>query len=377
MTATGLPGREARALNLARGGIQRVGAFSMLPALIAQVGDDPRAALASAGLAPEALAYPENWIPYASLAQLLHEVAERTGCAHFGLLVGRTWHLRDMGKAGEIVANCPTVGDGLRRLIAYQHLNSESAAPFMRETADVVDFGAVIYESGALGVDQLGNAYMASMSNIMRDLCGNGWKPSSVHLPYAQPRDVTHHRQLLRARLHFDADFAALRFPARWLQMRVRGADPERLLVSERTAAAMGRPQIVQQVRRVLRSQLLGGRSSGDGVAHALSLHRRTMHRRLAEAGTTFQSLLDQVRFDLACQLLAHSTMSLDDVAAVLGYAGACSFARRFHRLAGVSPGHWRRAFRSRPSNDAAVPAVARLGCAAMMARRSGASAIG
>jgi AraC-like DNA-binding protein len=281
-----------------------------------------------------------------------------------------------MGKAGEIVANCPTVGDGLRRLIAYQHLNSESAAPFMRETAGVVDLGAVIFESGALGVDQMGNAYMASMSNIMRDLCGAGWKPSSVHLPHAPPRDATHHRQLLRARLHFDADVAALRFPARWLQMKVRGADPERLVIAERAAAAMGRPQIVQQVCRVLRSQLLCGTSSGDVVAHALSLHRRTMHRRLAEAGTTFQTLLDQVRFDLACQLLAHSTMTLDDMAAALGYAGASSFTRRFHRLAGVSPGRWRRDFRSRRS-DAAAPVVARLDRAAMIGKRSAASAIG
>jgi AraC-like DNA-binding protein len=99
----------------------------------------------------------------------------------------------------------------------------------------------------------------------------------------------------------------------------------------------------------------LTGDTSGDAIAQSLSLHRRTLNRRLTEENTTFQFVLDQIRFDLACQLLAYSDISLDDVAASLAYAGVSPFMRSFHRLAGMSPGRWRRTFGAR-ERKARVP---------------------
>ena len=336
-------------------GTQRVGAFVALPELIRQVGGDAPAALASVGLAPDALANPENRILFTAVGRLLHEVAESTRCAHFGLLVGRMWHLRDMGTAGEIMANSPTVGIALRKWTLYQHLNSDSVAPFVRETAGIVDIGPLIYESGLPGVDQLCNTYLAAIVNDMQDLCGTDWKPSAAYLPYSRPADITYHRHILKVQPHFDAEFTALRFPAHWMQLKVRNAEPSRLRAAEQRAATIGPPKIVQQVCRALRRQLLTGDDSGDAIAQSLSLHRRTLNRRLTEENTTFQFVLDQIRFDLACQLLAYSDISLDDVAASLGYAGVSPFMRSFHRLAGMSPGRWRRTFGAR-ERKARVP---------------------
>src|SRR5262245_28286742 len=90
---------------------QRVGGFATTPALVRQLGADPKAVLSAANLGPHALDEPEGRIPYAALGRLLHEAASRTGCAHFGLLCGRAWHLTDLGLLGEIASNAPTVGD--------------------------------------------------------------------------------------------------------------------------------------------------------------------------------------------------------------------------------------------------------------------------
>jgi AraC-like DNA-binding protein len=74
-------------------------------------------------------------------------------------------------------------------------------------------------------------------------------------------------------------------------------------------------------------------------------MHRRTLNRRLHDEGTTFQAVLDDVRFELARQLISSSHIALDDVAASLGYAGASPFTRRFTRWSGMTPGDWRRHF--------------------------------
>ena len=89
---------------------------------------------------------------------------------------------------------------------------------------------------------------------------------------------------------------------------------------------------------------LLDGRNSGDDVAQMLSMHRRTLNRRLKDHGTTFQHVLDEVRFSIARQYLANSDISLDDLAASLGYAGVSPFMRTFQRWTGTTPGRWRRA---------------------------------
>jgi AraC-like DNA-binding protein len=73
-------------------------------------------------------------------------------------------------------------------------------------------------------------------------------------------------------------------------------------------------------------------------------MHRRTLNRRLKAAGTTFQQVLDTVRFEVARQLLADSELTLDDVAAAIGYAGVTPFMHTFRRWAGTTPDRWRRA---------------------------------
>ena len=58
----------------------------------------------------------------------------------------------------------------------------------------------------------------------------------------------------------------------------------------------------------------------------------------------TFQNVLDGVRFSVARELLGMSLLSLDDIAATLGYAGVSPFMRAFHRWTEHTAGYWRRA---------------------------------
>jgi AraC-like DNA-binding protein len=60
------------------------------------------------------------------------------------------------------------------------------------------------------------------------------------------------------------------------------------------------------------------------------------LRRRLAESGTSFQELLDEVREALAQELL--TTLAVEDVALRLGYAEASSFIHAFKRWKGVTP---------------------------------------
>jgi AraC-like DNA-binding protein len=112
---------------------------------------------------------------------------------------------------------------------------------------------------------------------------------------------------------------------------------------AEQGARAAGSPDFMQRVYRGLRLLMLENRHSGDDLALLLAMHRRTLNRRLKAEGTTFQHVLDEVRFEVARDLLANSKVHLDDIAATIGYAAVTPFMRTFRRWSGTTPGQWRR----------------------------------
>jgi AraC-like DNA-binding protein len=275
---------------------------------------------------------------------LLRDAAALTECAHLGLLAGRMWHLADLGLVGDVTRNAPTVGEALRTLTVYQHLNSSGGLAFLMRRAGTVDFGYAIYHPGIVSADQFYDAVLAASFNFLRELCGPGWSASEVFLPHAAPQDAEAYRRLFKVHPRFNAEFCAVRFSESWMERRVDGCDPARRRRGLRRVQRLGAAPLVDQVFRALRILLLHGTASGDDVARMLSMHRRTLNRRLKSEGTTFQRVLDEVRFEVACQLLGDSDIALDDVAATLGYAGVSPFMRTFRRWAGTTPGRWRRA---------------------------------
>lgn len=313
-----------------------------LPALIRRLGADPDPILAAAGLDPRALAEPSNRIPYAPLVRVLNDAAVRTGCPHFGLLAGRTWQLSSMGVVGEIVRHSPTIGQALHELVTHQHLNAEGALAFLLHRNGHVDLGYAIYTPFAESTIPVYDAALAVAVNIVRELGGAGWNPTEVFLPHSAPADVAPFQHFFRSRLRFDSHFAAIRFPETWMAHPVAGADPARLRRARAQVDAAGKATLVQAVHRSLRTLLLQDKGSGADVAQALAMHRRTLNRRLRDEGTTFQAVLDRVRFAVAKELLENAAIPLPRIAAALGYSEVASFIRAFRRWTGTTPGAWR-----------------------------------
>ena len=58
-------------------------------------------------------------------------------------------------------------------------------------------------------------------------------------------------------------------------------------------------------------------------------MHRRTLNRHLKVQGTTFQQVLDEIRFAAASQLLENTRIPLTEIAASLGYSESSAFSAR------------------------------------------------
>lgn len=98
----------------------------------------------------------------------------------------------------------------------------------------------------------------------------------------------------------------------------------------------------------VIKAYLPDGYPSANKVAPLMDTSTRTMARRLVERGLTYQELIDQVRFNLARELLQEDTMTVGDVGIATGFSDPTHFARMFRRIGGLSPLEFRKSAQGR-----------------------------
>jgi AraC-like DNA-binding protein len=321
---------------------QVVAPFAALAAVLRERGVDPVEVLASCGLAADTLDDPSRRIPFAAAGALFDAAARRTGCAHLGLLVGQHFRLAGWGVLGALAQCAATLGDALSRLSVYQRLYSAGTVIFLevdRETAAV--YGAIHHPDTA-GAEHIADLMGQIIFTGLRELAGPGWHADEVLLARARPAATGPYRKGFHGLPRFDADCTGVRFPAPLLAQPLRSADPARFDELEGSLMAARSANLVADLRRALRVELIRGHARASRVTNVLAMHQRTLHRRLAEAGTSFQVLLDEVRYDAARHYLLSSTKTLADIAAALGYSELSAFTRAFRRWSGVTPGAYR-----------------------------------
>ncbi|MDA0748427.1 MAG: helix-turn-helix domain-containing protein [bacterium] len=97
-----------------------------------------------------------------------------------------------------------------------------------------------------------------------------------------------------------------------------------------------------QRVRIQISQALSEGVPAISDVASHLSMSGRTLQRRLADRGYSYQTLVDESRRQLAKRLLQQTDYSLVEVAFMTGFSEQSAFTRAFRRWEGQTPRSFR-----------------------------------
>ena len=333
------PKRKPRPATLRAGG-----AVEIL-AVLKGFGADPDEVLIEAGIDPGLFDDPGNLITYAARDRLFRHCVVRTGCQHFGLLVGQRMNLSALGLVGLLMRTSPNAGKALRSLVNYLHLHSQGAVMTLRVDDDLAMLTYDAFESALEATDQTGDAAVAMMLNVMRTFCGREFRPTEASFAHRSPADIEPFRKFFKVPLYFNAEHYALVFSRDWLDSRLPGADMELQQLLQKQIDALGanqRLEFPEQVRSVLRSALVTGHCSEDQIAALFSMQSHTLSRRLEAAGTGFHELVDECRFEIARQMLKNTSLSVGQIGTSLGYSRASSFIRAFRRWSDTTPAQWR-----------------------------------
>jgi AraC-like DNA-binding protein len=169
---------------------------------------------------------------------------------------------------------------------------------------------------------------------------------------FLHSRPATFDLARARASLHtdqfsFDAPSSGFSIDVAPVEGPVVGGDPAlyAFLEEHALAALESRPKsddLVDKLRHLIRDALKQGEPNVERVATRLNMSGRTLQRRLSDLRTSFQEVLDLVRFDLARAYLKDVRLDVSQVAYLLGYSELRAFDRAFRRWADLSPSEWR-----------------------------------
>jgi AraC-like DNA-binding protein len=330
---------------LVAGSVVRLGIAAGISAVLRQFGVDPDEYIRLAQIISASGQGRGGSAGVSALGQLLTLCVERTNCPHFGLLVGQGDILSSLGLVGCLIPPRQTVGNALQTLAWHLRRHSLDTAPWLTVGGDMASLSCAIPDPGMAGANQVADGAIATALNIMRALCGPEWAPAEVLLPRPPPPDLRPFERLFRAPVRFDAGTAALIFPTSWLTQPIAAADEVlRLLFGERLEVHEVGPHdgsFSDGLRNILRMRLLKDDCSIEKVASLLSMNRRTLNRRLHAEGAAFNTIVNEIRFEVARQLLANTSMTFGQIAATLAFSEPSAFTRAFRRWSGQSPTAW------------------------------------
>ncbi|SEO94251.1 AraC-type DNA-binding protein [Luteibacter sp. UNC138MFCol5.1] len=146
--------------------------------------------------------------------------------------------------------------------------------------------------------------------------------------------------------VHFRQRSTRIAFPASFLDLpvRQRKADLRRFLdraPEDWIFVSLATQMTCHRVRQRIVALLPDMPTTGD-VAESLFCSERTLCRKLAVEGTTFQAIKDEVRRDIAIRTLTHTNASIAEVAGAVGFDNPTAFHRAFRRWTGSTPGAYR-----------------------------------
>ena len=323
-----------------------IGALSDVPALLAELQQDPWSLLMRHGLDESGFADSRSQIPAALHGRILDAAARASGCAHFGLLLGQKAALDNVGELRFLLLNATTIGQALDHLVRFSRLSHRAIRSRVTRDHGYTNI-AIDLADRMPGADQLLTAYTAAIVKVLRAVIGQAWSPSVVRLALRRPADREPYRRFFRSPVEFDEPEYAVVLPDSILESRRSDGDPRLAeYVFERMCEleAQAPDDIVGRVRHAIEGQLLRGECSVQQVARMFAMHRKTLHARLRDAGTSFRELRDECRRVLADRMLQGTDLPIAEIATALCYRDQASLTRAFHRWHGQSPRAWRAA---------------------------------
>ena len=320
--------------------------LSCLADTVAGLGISPERLCMGLGFSVEDLGNPACRVSFRQGSSMIRRALQWAPRQALGLLIGERETIASIGLLGYAMMTSRTVGEAVALGMSLQ---KASGAMLQFEMFHDVKWVRVLasnrFPDPEIYVFLVEEAF-ASFLQVARGLAGASFRPHRIELAYPAPAHAAEYQRVFGCPVLFDQPANAFVAESDWITRPLATHDP----LSHRQAlemlhAANQREQekvdLFESVERAVRHSLHCVPTLAE-VARQLNFSERTLRRRLSDKNVSYQALLDNVRKSRAIELLANTSMSVEQVALEVGFSDAHNFRRAFKRWTGAAPSELR-----------------------------------
>jgi AraC-like DNA-binding protein len=323
--------------------------MSFVRAAVARLSAEARArVLRSSAIPSELLGVPNARVPAASFSALWLAVARELDDEFFGLDRRRM-------KCGSFAMLCHAVLHGetlegaLRRILRGFAVLLEDVSAELRIEGRVAVVRVANRIEDAEARRFADETFLVMVHGLMCWLAGRRIALGLAEFAHPRPAHAQEYTVMFSEHLRFEAEHTAIHFDARQLATPVVQDEttlkkflwkaPQSVFLKYKNEESW-----TAQLRRRLRGSL--GRTEWpllEDVARELHVAPTTLRRRLEAEGTSYRGIKDDLRRDAAVHYLCESSLTVAEIANLLGFQETSAFHRAFKKWSGVQPGEYRR----------------------------------
>jgi AraC-like DNA-binding protein len=285
-------------------------------------------------------------VSYRQGSAVIRRALELTRDEHLGLKVGAAQHLTAWGLLGFALMADDTLRHAIETGVKYQNLSGAMVvwSAGAGEEDDAFELRADLPDPAMdpAVASFLSEEAFASVVTLSRLAVDPAFAPRAVAFSCPPPRRLDLCEALFRCPVRFGAPANRMVIDGAWARTPMPGRDPVSYASTlEMLDAQMSSRRDQQDLLEVLEisvAQSLPVVPSFGEQARRHATSERTLRRRLADCGTTYEALVEGVRRERVEQLLLRPDMTLRDIARRAGFSDERALRRAVRRWHGTSP---------------------------------------
>ena len=306
---------------------------------------DPLPLLAQYDFTLEQLKQDDAWLDQKSVINLYERTALLANCPDLGLRISRHQDISILGILGLIMQSASSMRGVIDYSSDFLFLHGPGLAISLNEQSPIFEDSAeVIFEiriNGYAPQRQTIDNCLGTTHRILKWLAAENYQLKAVSLPHMPLAPIIEYQRYFGAPILVNQDRAALHLSKATLDSQPHSNNPALREIAEDYIHRYFRnpsEKVSASVRKALRLHLATPRATKIHVATMLALHPRTLQRKLAQEGTSFDEIKDEIRKELTLQYLWETQIQMSQLTDILGFSEQSALSRATKRWFGLSP---------------------------------------
>lgn len=281
-------------------------------------------------------------LPIENLNRLWEYAVKYTKQPDLGLKLGTRKVEDEVGLVGHIFFSNATISDALTQYQRYFSVTNENISINIQVSDDQIELQFLCIEPAYYSLYDMERTIAAGITRT-REHLKRKLPLRYIGFQHAAPAHYERYNALFECPIRFSQPCCSIAFDKTYLDYRLphRSSYLQKVLSKhlETVLSKIKRKtSFTDKIELMIEKRLANDSIDAEHIAQKLNMSRNTLYRRLQAEDISFHDLVDKVRKRKAIAYLRQGSLSISQIAFLLGFSELSAFSRAFKRWTGKSP---------------------------------------